>query len=66
MGIWLKDALTIPPFSRVKQIAGVSNVDRIVVKACVQDEPDIDQWMYGGEILFTCGYAIRGCTRGWN
>ena len=59
MGMWLSEALTVPPFSRVVQVAGKNSNDRIVVKACVQDEPGVDRWMYGGEILFTCGYSIR-------
>ena len=58
MGIWLKDAMKIEPFSRAQLIAGINGIDRMVVAANIQEVPDVDKWLYGGEILFTAGYAF--------
>ena len=69
MGIWLRDAMKIEPFSRAQLIAGIKGIDRMVVAANIQEVPDVDKWLYGGEILFTAGYAfgsvlLRVCPGG--
>lgn len=58
MGIWLKDAMKIEPFNRCRLIAGINGVDRMVVAVNIQEVPEVDRWMGGGEILFTSGYAF--------
>lgn len=59
MAISLKEAMAIYPFSRAKLIAGAAGIDRIVESANIQEVPDVDRWMHGGEILFSAGYAFR-------
>lgn len=59
MGIWLKEAMTIEPFSRAELVAGEKGLDRMVVSANMQEVPDVDRWLAGGEILFTAGYAFE-------
>ena len=58
MGIWLKEAMKIEPFTRAELIAGKDGLDRMVVTANIQEVPNVDRWLSGGEILFTSGYAF--------
>ena len=63
MGIQLKDIMKIPPFSRAKLIGGKTGVGRIVESANIQEVPDVERWLHGGEILFSSGYAFEGMER---
>jgi len=58
MGIWLKEAMKIEPFSRTQLVAGFGGIDHMVVATNIQEVPNVDRWLYGGEILFTSGYAF--------
>lgn len=60
MGIPLKEAMKIYPFSRAKLIAGKRGLDKIVESANIQEVPDVDRWMHRGEILFSAGHAFLG------
>ena len=58
MGIPLKEAMKIYPFSRAKLVGGRAGLDKIVESANIQEVPDVDRWMHRGEILFSAGYAF--------
>lgn len=58
MGISLIEAMSIPPFSEAKLIAGAAGLGRMVESANIQEVPDVDRWLHGGEIVFTAGYAF--------
>lgn len=60
MGIALKEAMKIYPFSRARLIAGASGLERTVESANIQEVPHVERWMHGGEILFSAGYAFQG------
>lgn len=64
MGIELKDAMNIYPFSEATLIAGHSGIGREVVSANIQEVPYVDRWLKGGEILFTAGYAFQSWEKG--
>ena len=64
MGITLKDAMTIFPFSRARLIAGYQGLMREVISANIQEVPYVDRWLKGGEILFTAGYAFQSAEKG--
>ncbi|NCB30789.1 MAG: hypothetical protein EOM66_05210, partial [Clostridia bacterium] len=59
MGISLLEAMRIPPFSEAKLIAGAAGIGRTVESANIQEVPDVDRWLHGGEIVFTAGYAFQ-------
>ena len=63
MGIWLREAMEIEPFSRAKLTAGAKGLARMVVSANIQEVPDVDRWLVGGEIVFTSGYAFGSIER---
>lgn len=64
MGITLRDAMKIFPFSGAKLIAGHQGLGREVVSANIQEVPSVDRWLKGGEILFTAGYAFQSAEKG--
>lgn len=64
MGIELREAMEIYPFSQANLVAGHGGLSRKVVSANIQEVPFVDQWLKGGEILFTAGYAFRSAQKG--
>ena len=60
MGIPLREAMKIYPFSRAKLIGGSEGLDRVVESANIQEVPHVERWMHKGEILFSAGYAFQG------
>lgn len=64
MGITLRDAMNIFPFSGAKLIAGQQGLGRAVLSANIQEVPSVDRWLKGGEILFTAGYAFQSAEKG--
>lgn len=64
MGIPLKEAMRIYPFSRARLIAGERGIDREVESANIQEVPNVERWMRGGEILFSAGYAFQAVDSG--
>lgn len=64
MSIELKDAMKIFPFSRARLVAGEAGLSRPVISANIQEVPNVDRWMKGGEILFTSGYAFQSAENG--
>ena len=60
MGIPLREAMKIYPFSRARLIGGADGLDRIVESANIQEVPHVERWMHRGEILFSAGYAFQG------
>ena len=64
MGIELRKIMRVFPFSEAKLIAGKDGIDRQVVSANIQEVPEVERWLKGGEILLTSGYAIRDAGSG--
>ena len=60
MGIPLRDAMKIYPFSRAELIGGAAGLDRVVESANIQEVPHVERWLKQGEILFSAGYAFQG------
>lgn len=63
-GIKLKEVMKIQPFSRAELVGGRGGVDRLVSSANIQEVPDVERWLHGGEILFTAGYAFQTGEKG--
>lgn len=64
MGLELRDAMKISPFSKAVLVAGHTGLTRTVVSANIQEVPTVDRWLKGGEILFTAGYAFQSAEKG--
>ncbi len=64
MSIELRDVMKIFPFSMARLIAGEAGLSRPVISANIQEVPDVDRWMKGGEIVFTAGYAFQSAENG--
>lgn len=64
MGIELREAMNIYPFSRARLVSGSAGMSREVVSANIQEVPGVDRWLKGGEILFTAGYAFQNAQNG--
>lgn len=62
MGIPLREVMRIYPFSQNKLIAGESGLDRYVESSNIQEVPEVEKWLRGGEILFSAGYAMASIT----
>lgn len=63
-GIKLKEIMEIPPFSRAELVGGKGGTDRMVSSANIQEVPEVEHWLHGGEILFTAGYAFQTAEKG--
>lgn len=59
MGITMEEALTIPPFSKSKIIAGANGLDRIITSVSAMDAPDLFNWIQGNELILTSGYFVK-------
>ena len=62
MGISVREAMKIYPFSRAKLLGGTRGLERVVESANIQEVPHVERWLHGGEILFSAGYAFQGLT----
>jgi len=59
MGISLREAIRIFPFSEAVLVAGASGMDAVVDSVNIQEIPQVARWLKGGEIVFTAGYAFQ-------
>ena len=59
MGISLREAMNIFPFSTAILRAGNQGLDAEVESVNIQEVPEVIRWLKGGEILFTSGYAFH-------
>ena len=59
MELLLRDATRIFPFSEARLVAGSVGLDAVVRSANIQEVPQVDRWLKGGEILFSSGYAFQ-------
>ena len=64
MRLTLQETMHIFPFSEAKLVAGTGGLNRMVASANIQEVPDVDKWLKGGEILFSAGYAFRTASEG--
>lgn len=60
MGLKLKNALCIYPFSKAQVIVGAELLDREITAVNIIEVPTVSLWMKGGELLFTSGFAFQG------
>ncbi len=56
--------MKIYPFSRAKLAAGEKGINRKLTSANIQEVPDVQRWLHGGELLFTSGYSFRTAKNG--
>ena len=59
MGITLRDAMKIFPFSKAYLAAGENGLEHELTSANIQEVPDVQKWLHGGELLFTSGYSFQ-------
>lgn len=59
MAITVSEILKLYPISRSKLIAGKTGLGKVVKSANIQEVPNVEQWLQGGEVLFTAGYAFK-------
>lgn len=59
MSIALREIMGVFPFSEAKLVAGHGGLERQVISANIQEVPDVERWLVGGEIVFSSGYALR-------
>ncbi len=64
MGIELREAMSIFPFSEAKLLGGQRGLSREVTSANIQEVPEVERWLKGGEILFSAGYAFQDAAHG--
>lgn len=55
----VNDISKLYPLSKATLIAGKQGLNRIVKSANIQEVPNVEQWLKGGEVLFTAGYAFK-------
>lgn len=63
-GILLTEAMNTAPFSQAHLIAGSGGLNRSVLSANIQEVPNVENWLKGGEIVFTTGFAFRTAEGG--
>lgn len=63
-GILVRDAMKIYPFSRATLAAGEKGLTRKLTSANIQEVPDVQKWLHGGELLFTSGYSFKTAENG--
>jgi len=59
MGLTVREALNIYPFSTVEIMGGSKGLDRPIRYLNIMEIPDVAEWLRGGELLFTSGFAVR-------
>lgn len=62
--ITLQEIMSTFPFSKARLVGGSAGVLRTVTSANIQEVPNVDRWLKGGEILFTAGYAFGSTENG--
>ena len=66
MGILLKEAAQIFPFSFARLIAGADGIIRPVESAAIKEGPEISRWLKKDEIVFATEYAVKNVEDGCN
>ena len=54
----VEDVLKISEITAMKLIAGKEGMSRVINAVTVMENPDISQWIRGGEFLISCFYTI--------
>lgn len=60
MSLTLLKALQTTPLREAKVVAGKSALDKQISAVNIIEVPEVGQWMKGGELLFSTGYAFGG------
>jgi purine catabolism regulator len=60
MGLTIKDALNMLTTVNIHVIAGETHLDRNISSVNIIEVPTVSDWMKGGELVFTSGYAFQG------
>ena len=60
MGLTIKEALDMLTQANIRVIAGETHLDRNISSVNIIEVPSVSDWMKGGELLFTSGFAFQG------
>ena len=60
MGLTIKDALEMLASVNIQVIAGETYLDRNISSVNIIEVPTVSDWMKGGELVFTSGFAFQG------
>lgn len=60
MGLTIKDALEMLNTTSIHVIAGETHLGRNIYSVNIIEVPSVSDWMKGGELLFTSGFAFQG------
>ncbi len=63
MELTVKDVLNLPAFQDINFLAGSDGLVRAVTGVNIVEVPTVANWMRGGELLFSSGYAFGGDDR---
>lgn len=63
MGISVREALLTPWLAGAKVLAGWNGLDNDISSANIMEVPDVINWLKGGELLFTAGFALKDDPR---
>lgn len=67
MGIACGDILKLSKLKELKLVAGSSGLERSVrwvyIAECVEDPNDIENWIFGNELVFITGHGLKGDTK---
>lgn len=59
MPLTVRDALGIGPLRRARVVAGSKGLDKLITFVNIMEVPQVANWMRGGELLLTAGYALK-------
>ncbi|MEI7884543.1 MAG: PucR family transcriptional regulator ligand-binding domain-containing protein [Clostridia bacterium] len=62
MSLSLVEAMEMYPLTLAKLVAGAAGIQKKISFANIMEVPEVVNWMKGGEILFSSGYAFHGDT----
>lgn len=67
MGIACGDIIKLSKLKDLKLVAGASGLDRSVrwvyIAELIEDPNDIENWIFGNELVFTTGHGLKGDTK---
>ena len=64
MPVTVKDVLQLECLSQARVVAGKRGLDREVYWITVGEEPDLPEWIFGGELILSTLFAVEPERRG--
>ena len=64
MPVTVKDVLQMECLSQARLVAGERGLDREVYWITVGEEPDLPEWVFGGELILSTLFAVEPDRRG--